>query len=415
MFEMAKRPTYEIEGEITRFDERDTVFSREVLVRGSPEEVDYHARNPEKIEIDRRLSRFIQSKEKKGAAPDSGGSTSGERGGSQEDQLGRAIYESLFVSSAALALPDMVDGEPNEETVAWSPHEASRRIKEYALSLGADDVRIGPLKPEWVYSHKGSRPFFREGYVNLPYFRGVPVGYQGARYGDPITLDHRNAVSMAFGQDKMLVATGATQAVDFEVGRVYAQSVLASVQLARFIRSLGHPARAHHLRNYLVILPPVAVDSGIGELARSGYVVSRTLGANFRLSCVTTNMPLEHDGPVDIGMQDFCSKCRKCAVNCPAQAIPLGEKTLVRGVRKWKLNEEACLEFWGRAGYSCGICQAVCPWTKPQNLFHRSVASLAVHVPFIRRALVTGDDVVYGARFRPEPVPAWLKQAGGRT
>jgi reductive dehalogenase len=218
---------------------------------------------------------------------------------------------------------------------------------------------------------------------------------------------------LAFRQDKDLIATGSTRAVDFEVGRIYAKSALASVQLARFIRSLGFPARAHHLRNYLIMLVPVAVDAGIGELARAGYVVSRTLGANFRLSCVTTDLPLVHDAPVDIGMQDFCNKCLKCATNCPSQAIPKGGQELVRGVWKWNLDEEACLLYWGRTGYTCGICSVVCPWTKPQNAFHRAVASLAVHIPWSRRGLVLGDDFVYGARFRPKPVPSWITEGGG--
>ena len=392
---MTSKPTYETEGEIPRFDERDTVFSREALVPSSPEEREYHDRHPEKLEVDERLTRFILSKMEE--------STGGEH-------LARAVYEAHFLTSAALALPDQVDGEPAGERIEWDPSDASRRIKEFACSLGADEVRIGPLRPEWVYSHRGSRPFFSEGYTNPPYFKGVPVGYQGARYGEEIELRHLHAVSMAFRQDKELVATGATRAVDFEVGRVYAQSVIASVQLARFIRALGWPARAHHLRNYLVMLVPVAVDAGIGELARTGYVVSRSLGANFRISCVTTDMPLEHDEPVDIGMQDFCSKCMKCATNCPAQAITPGEKTTVRGVRRWKLDEEACLLYWGRAGYTCGICQAVCPWTKPRNLLHRFVAAIAVHVPFMRRVLVWGDDIVYGARFRPKPLPFWLRE-----
>jgi reductive dehalogenase len=203
--------------------------------------------------------------------------------------------------------------------------------------------------------------------------------------------------------------TGASRAVEFEEGLVYARSVLASVQLARFVRALGYPARAHHLRNYLVLSVPVAVDAGIGELARCGYVVSRRLGANFRLATVTTDMPLAHDEPVDIGMQDFCGKCMKCATCCPSQAITTGEKTLVRGVWKWKIDEEACLQYWGRAGYACAICQAVCPWTKPDTPFHRFVAGAAVRVPFLRRALVAGDDLVYGSRFRAKPIPDWLQ------
>jgi len=391
---LSRKPTYRIEGPVERFDERDTVFSREALEPGSPEEIEYHSAHPEKKEIDDNLALFIRRKLE---------------GKSRKDQLGRAVYDAFFTPPAALALPDMVDGDVVEEPVDWDPEEASKRIKEFARLLGADDVRIGPLREEWVYTHKGARPFFRDPYVNHPYFKGIPEGYQGAGYGEKIELKHAHAISMAFKQDAELVGTGSSIAVDFEVGRAYAQSVLASVQLARFIRALGYPARAHHLRNYLIMLVPVAVDAGIGELGRCGYVLSRKLGTNFRLSCVTTDMPLAHDEPVDLGVQDFCEKCRKCADNCPSGTIPRGEKTLVRGVWKWKLNEEACLSFWGKTGYTCSICQVVCPWTKPQTLFHRTVATIAVHVPWIRRALVFGDDVVYGKRFKPKRLPPWLE------
>ncbi len=397
---MSGKPRYEITGEISRFDERDTVFSREAFLPGSPEEIEYHSRHPELIEVDSKLSRFIISKME---------------GGEEVDQLARSVYEANFIPPAALALPDMVDGTPEPGRISWNSREAAARIKEFGRRLGADDVRIGPLKQEWIYTHKGSRPFFREEYINPPYFRGFPEDYQGKLYGDPIELDHPTAISLAFRQEKEMTATGSTRAVDFEVGRIYALSALVSVQLARFIRALGWRARAHHLRNYLVLCVPVAVDSGIGELARCGYVVSRSLGANFRLVTVTTDMPLDYDDPVDLGMTDFCTKCEKCATNCPSGAIPRGEMVEVRGIRKWKLNPEACLLYWGKTGYTCSICQTVCPWTKPDNLFHRSIAATAVNVPWIRRALVMGDDLVYGARFRPARLPGWLTAGDSRT
>lgn len=392
---MAGKPNYVTEGKVERFDERDTVFSREGFVEGSPEEVEYHGRHPELAEIDRRLSSFIRSKMEDGH---------------EGDKASRAIYESHFISASSMALPDMVDGVPAADRVPVEPSKASRIIKGFAESLGADEVGIGPLRREWVYSHRGSRPFFRDsGYVNPPYFNGIPQGYQGARYGEEIQLEHRYAVSMAFAQDIGLIAAGTGRPVEHEVGRVYAKSVLASVQLARLIRALGYPARAHHMRNYLILAVPVAVDGGLGELARSGYIVNRKLGANFRLSTVTTDMPLETDEPVDIGIQDFCEKCMKCANCCPSGAIEKGDKKLVRGVWKWKIDPEACLEYWNRTGYTCSICQSVCPWTKPQNLFHRSVATLAVNIPFLRKALVIGDDIVYGSVFKPKPGPEWLK------
>ena len=214
---------------------------------------------------------------------------------------------------------------------------------------------------------------------------------------------------MAFSQNRELIGTGATGATQFEVGRVYALAALAATQLARYIRALGFRARAHHLRSTKVIMPPVAVDAGLGESARCGYVVSRRFGANFRLSCITTDMPLEHDPPIDLGMTDFCSRCKKCATTCPANAIPEGDQTVSNGVRRWVIDADACLDFWKKTGYPCAICQTVCPWTKPQTLFHRAVAATAVNAPFARSALIKADDLFYGAGFKPEPVPDWLK------
>ncbi|HEM46388.1 MAG TPA: hypothetical protein ENO23_05005, partial [Alphaproteobacteria bacterium] len=142
---MSRRPTYEKVGGVTRFDERDTVFAREAFTSGSPEEREYHERHPGKIGIDRELARFIAAKME---------------GGPGVDIVARAIYEAHFIPVSALALPDRVDGEPSPERIEWEPAEAARRIKGFGRALGADDVRIGPLRPEWVYSHRGARPFY---------------------------------------------------------------------------------------------------------------------------------------------------------------------------------------------------------------------------------------------------------------
>ena len=105
---MSDGPGYEIVGKISRFDERDTVFSREALLPESAEEIEYHRLNPDLAEVDTRLARFIISKME---------------GGEDVDQLARAIYESHFIPPAALALPDMVDGTPGSSRI--SPRPAS--------------------------------------------------------------------------------------------------------------------------------------------------------------------------------------------------------------------------------------------------------------------------------------------------
>jgi len=84
------RPTYDIVGELTRFDERDSVFFRERLITGSTEERTYDASHPELEKIDRRLTSFIK--------------TVGE-------QADAAPYSAAFDPSAGLGLPDVVDGQ----------------------------------------------------------------------------------------------------------------------------------------------------------------------------------------------------------------------------------------------------------------------------------------------------------------
>jgi len=90
------RPTYDIIGKLTRFDERDSVFSGERLITGSPEERAYYASHPELEEIDRRLDSFIQTVRHP------------ERDGEQADA---ALYSAAFDPIAGLGPPDVVDGQ----------------------------------------------------------------------------------------------------------------------------------------------------------------------------------------------------------------------------------------------------------------------------------------------------------------
>jgi reductive dehalogenase len=386
-----RKATYDIVGPIERFDERDTVFAREALTPGSDQEIAYHTTKPHLKEIDDQLSQFIDDKLDRSAP-----------------SWGRAFYQSVFGPIAHLGLPDCVEGRQSPDRIELSPSQNTSLVKNLSGYLGADVVGVGPLRPEWVYSRRGARPFFSSEPPNPPLFEGMPEHYSGRLWGDRIELAHRNAIALGFAQNLDVLKTGPSEASDLEVGRVYARSALVACELAGLIRSLGYPARAHHVRNYCVLVVPVAVDAGLGELARSGHLLNRTYGLNLRLSCVTTDMPLEHDDPVDTGVQAFCESCLKCARCCPVGAIPSGEKVAVRGIRKWQMDPEKCLAYWSKVGAACVICQVVCPWTKKPGLFHKSVAHIASKVPWLAKALVLGDDLFYGKRYRSRSKPRWM-------
>jgi reductive dehalogenase len=191
--------------------------------------------------------------------------------------------------------------------------------------------------------------------------------------------------------------------------QAYAESAWAAIRMAAYIRMMGYSARAHHSSNYQVLAVPVAVDCGMGELSRAGYLLTREFGLGIRLSVVTTDMPLAHDPPVDHAIQSFCQQCEICADACPSGAIPKGKKTPHNGLMKWKLDEKRCYSYWHVNGTDCGICMAVCPWTKPQTPFHRFNAALASIRGPHQGLMAKADRLVYG-KHKPAPFPDFLTQ-----
>ena len=68
------------------------------------------------------------------------------------------------------------------------------------------------------------------------------------------------------------------------------------------------------------------------------------------------------------------------------------------------------LIIWSQVFFvCCGICRRVCPWSKPQTVWHRGVAGLATNIPHMRRFLIWADDVIYGKKSRYYPPPEWLQ------
>ncbi len=132
--------------------------------------------------------------------------------------------------------------------------------------------------------------------------------------------------------------------------------------LANWIRAQGYNAHPHPgpSADALLLIPP-AIASGLGELGKHGSIISRHLGSGVRLAAVTTDMPLTPTGPDRFGVDDFCQICTR---ECPPGAI-VEQKQMVRGVERWYVDFDKCIPYFAEAA-SCGICTAVCPWTRPR-------------------------------------------------
>lgn len=173
-------------------------------------------------------------------------------------------------------------------------------------------------------------------------------------------LPHKYAILLAVLMDYDEMKYGATDRHVTEVLKAYADGGKMAVQVAEYIRSRGHAARAHSLRFEQLMMLPHAIAAGLGELGRHGSLINRELGCSFRLVCVTTDLPLALDAPIDEGIDAVCANCNVCTEHCPGDAIS-GEKQDIRGESKWVVDTERCAPYWG-SYFSCGICLEVCPF-----------------------------------------------------
>jgi len=372
-------PTYakDIAGDVKPWDERDIVFARSDLFHyfgtDGPEYKAYYEAHPEYLEYDTQVNNIPGL---------------GKTGG-----VDTPMFVAQFEAIGKIGFESCVDGQPAPHKAEIPPQRAASKVKALARLLGADLVRIGPLRQEWVYSHAGRSLGNKEGFP---------------RWGTPIDLHHHtNAIALGFQMDYDLIQSAPDFPVLLATAKGYATGAWVSIQLAGYIRMLGYSARAHHLRNYQVLCVPIAVDSGLGELSRAGFLITKEFGLGVRLAVVTTDMPLAHDKPVDIAVQSFCESCKVCAENCPIGAIPMGDKVEFNGLRKWKLDEQKCYRYWHAVGTDCSLCMTTCPWTKPRNWFHKSMSLLAT-VRGPHQSLMVGADKLFYGKFEGAPRPDFI-------
>ena len=325
------QPTTRITDDIPRFDEREHGFARAMRGDFGPALV-------------REFERFI-NKHPLGAA--------------LAGMIGHMIpLVDGDVARAKAPLP--------KDSQALSSH-----IKQLGYFLRADIVGICHLPQYAVYSHDLA--------------------------GNPVELNHKYAILLVVDQDfdTMCGSTGDDWISGSQSFVGYSTSTFIACIMADYIRRLGYPARAHQVFDYQVLVVPLLLLAGIGELCRAGIVLNPFLGTRFKAAVVTTDLPLEPDSPVDFGLQEFCRKCLKCANECHARAIPDGEKVMLNGYENWRFDADRCSKYRvsNQAGSSCGRCIKFCPWNRPEGPTLDLVRWVARHAPFLEGLLVKIDNV----------------------
>jgi ferredoxin len=193
-----------------------------------------------------------------------------------------------------------------------------------------------------------------------------------------------------------------------ESSEQYLRSGVLALKLAAYIREMGYEATAHIDGNYEVICPLVAVDAGLGVIGRMGLLMTPRLGPRVRISVVTTTMPVIHSSSrPDRSALHFCNLCKKCAVSCPVAAIPTGPQIKVENTSRWQISSEKCYHYWTIAGTDCGRCMAVCPYSHPDNSFHRFIRWGIKNNLLFRYLAAKLDNIFYGRNPPIGPLPDW--------
>ncbi|MCD4674979.1 MAG: reductive dehalogenase [Desulfobacula sp.] len=267
------------------------------------------------------------------------------------------------------------------------PVSVTQGIKQVAALFGASMTGICKLDPRWVYA--SSYYITSEG---------------GVEADNTVPDDYKYVVSIGVEMDYDSMMYSPAHPASVTTGLGYSKMAFVAGLVAQYIRGLGF--KAIPCGNNTVCNIPIAIDAGLGEMARNGLLVTPELGPRLRLASVLTNLPLVPDRPIEFGVKDFCMICGKCARKCPSKAIAHGDPcpephniSNRKGVNTWHINAEKCLAFWTDNGTDCSNCIRVCPFNKPAGKLHDMVRWGINNMRRLDPLFLWGDDLMgYGKR-----------------
>ena len=313
-----------------KYDERETLFSRIDLKKGTKEFKEFYEKNPELLETDDPLRGVsFRPKIKK------------------DDNFKKLFFplienNKLFIKS----LHEIVDNFQVSKKIDIEK-SYTKNIKEITKYYGATEVGITKLDDLSFYSHHG----------------GLSESIEYNNYNEEIKSVYNTAIVFLIEMDREMI----NRAPHFEellaTEEAYLKIAQVGARLAIYLKSLGHDAFMNSSEKYLAPLVPLAYDAGLGEIGISNHLVTLKYGDNVRIGAVFTNLELEEDHPIDFGLKEFCKHCALCLINCPTFAISHIPR-IVNGRQFYKFRDDKCYEMWTKSGTDCGVCIQSCPFTQ---------------------------------------------------
>jgi len=280
------------------------------------------------------------------------------------------------------------------------------------LQLNPVTAQIAPLPqdPQVLTRHIKATGYFLKADVVGTCRVPASAYYSHDKQGNPIEARYEKAVVIVMRKEANAVraSTGSDWIGDPVSFQAYQHLGLVAETMANYIRRLGWDASLQYgpsfVNRYSVLLPPLLLAAGIGEVSRAGIILNPYLGLGFKAAAILTDMPLIPDGPVDFGLQSFCQSCQICAQNCPSKAISTGDKVMYNGYETWKLDVKRCasFNFTNKKGTMCNRCVKSCPWTNPPTWPHNLVRESVMRSRLAQRVAIRAAQLLKPGRAHPD-------------
>jgi len=292
--------------------------------------------------------------------------------------------------TAGVPTPD-VRGLPK-----WTgtPEEGSRILRAAAVFYGAGQIGASELDHKLVFTHikhgktaTANDATFIETFPP-PLTAGPKIEFENADVGhetDEVKyLPNKPLMEIgvmipmareAWRTDDPVVGSSVRGAANISRYRIWTNSVQPGMQA--FLRSLGYTGYGYpypDMSGGLVPAEASAVLGGVSEMGRSSEVaLNPEYGSVGGYYSLLTDLPMEHDRPIDAGMFRFCHSCTKCADACPSDSISTDPEpsweipqfnykvpvmNMSAGKKLFWTDTHCCVKY--RLANSCCICRPVC-------------------------------------------------------
>ncbi len=210
--------------------------------------------------------------------------------------------------------------------------ETLDELRDYAASVGADEIGYATVPQEWV-------------------FRDTAI-----RYNQAIVL------VMRMDKERMDKAPNMDTAV--MVHETYNALGQTANRIANWLRQNGYAAHAGHPLGGMALYPPMAQAAGLGWLGMSGLLITPRFGPCVRLAAVFTeieNLPV-YQGNEHSWVTDYCKICHRCMRECPPQAF-YGTPEYHDNGLVTVIDNRKCFPYFVEY-HGCSICIKVCPFNQ---------------------------------------------------